>query len=40
MLTCGLQYEGTLRNADINNQGICDASMYGLLAEDYYNPKS
>ena len=40
MLKCGLQYERTLRNADINNQGICDASMYGLLAEDYYNPKS
>ncbi|MEW8995047.1 hypothetical protein [Clostridium sp.] len=37
---CGLQYEGTLRNADVNNQGICDASMYGLLAEDYYNSKS
>jgi len=37
MLKCGLQYEGTLRNADINNQGICDASMYGLLAEDYHN---
>ncbi|WP_346935940.1 GNAT family N-acetyltransferase [Clostridium sp.] len=40
MLKCGLQYEGTLRNADINNQGICDASMYGLLEEDYYNSKS
>ncbi|MBD7912264.1 GNAT family N-acetyltransferase [Clostridium cibarium] len=36
MLKCGLQYEGTLRKADINNQGICDASMYALLAEDYY----
>ena len=39
MLKCGLQYEGTLRNADINNQGICDASMYALLEEDYYNSK-
>jgi ribosomal-protein-alanine N-acetyltransferase len=39
MLKCGLQYEGTLRNADINNQGICDAAMYALLAEDYYNAK-
>lgn len=39
MLKCGLQYEGTLRNADINNQGICDASMYALLGEDYYNLK-
>lgn len=39
MLKCGLHYEGTLRNADINNQGICDASMYALLSEDYYNSK-
>lgn len=36
MLKCGLTYEGTLRNADKNNQGICDASMYGLLADEYY----
>jgi|GEM_PF-5775817 len=36
MLKCGLTFEGTLRNADINNQGICDASMYALLEEDYY----
>ncbi len=39
MLKCGLTFEGTLRNADINNQGICDASMYALLKEDYYNLK-
>lgn len=36
MLKCGLMFEGTLRNADINNQGICDVSMYALLEEDYY----
>jgi len=36
MLKCGLLYEGTLRKADRNNQGICDTCMYGLLAEDYY----
>lgn len=35
MLKCGLKYEGTLRNADINNQGICDAAIYALLSEDY-----
>lgn len=35
MMKCGLQYEGTMRKADINNQGICDYSMYGLLAENY-----
>lgn len=39
MLKCGLTFEGTLHNADINNQGICDASMYALLKEDYYNLK-
>jgi ribosomal-protein-alanine N-acetyltransferase len=39
MIKCGLQYEGILRKADRNNQGICDTSMYGLLAEDYYREK-
>ncbi|MBS4785973.1 MAG: GNAT family N-acetyltransferase [Clostridiales bacterium] len=34
MQKCGLQYEGTLRQADWNNQGICDACYYGLLAAD------
>ncbi|MGL5693960.1 MAG: GNAT family N-acetyltransferase [Peptostreptococcaceae bacterium] len=36
MLKCGMKYEGTMRKADINNQGICDYSMYGILAKDYY----
>ena len=37
MLKCGLQYEGTMRQSDINNQeGFCDAAYYALLAEDYY----
>ena len=31
MMKCGMKYEGTLRNSDRNNQGICDASYYGLL---------
>jgi ribosomal-protein-alanine N-acetyltransferase len=35
MTKCGMKYEGTMRKADINNQGICDYSMYALLAEDY-----
>lgn len=34
MLKCGLKYEGTLRQSDWNNQGICDASWYALLAEE------
>ena len=37
MLKCGLKYEGTMRESDINNQGICDAAHYALLARDYYN---
>ena len=35
MKKCKMKYEGTMRKADINNQGICDYSMYALLAEDY-----
>ena len=35
MRKCGLKYEGTLRKADKNNLGICDMTIYGLLAEDY-----
>ncbi len=36
MQKCGMQYEGTLRQADYNNQGIVDACMYAILAEDYF----
>jgi len=35
MEKCGLIYEGTIKQGDWNNQGICDYSMYGLIAEDY-----
>lgn len=34
MQKCGMKYEGTLRMADRNNQGICNASYYGLLANE------
>lgn len=34
MRKCGMHFEGTLRQSDWNNQGICDASWYGLLAEE------
>lgn len=37
MEKCGLKYEGTLRESDINNHGICDASWYALLRKDYYD---
>lgn len=36
MRSAGLIYEGTLRGADYNNQGVCDASYYGILAADYF----
>ena len=34
MKKCGLRYEGTLRGAGWNNQGVCDLCCYGLLASD------
>ncbi len=34
MRKCGMTFEGTLRQADRNNQGICDACVYSLLAEE------
>lgn len=34
MLNCGMKYEGTLRSADWNNQGICDASYHALLRSE------
>ena len=34
MRKCGMKYEGTLRMADRNNQGICDACYYGLLKQE------
>lgn len=34
MLKCGMQYEGTLRMADWNNQGVCDAACYALLKSE------
>ncbi len=39
MAKCGLKYEGTLRQADVSNKGIVDASMYSLLASEYYATK-
>ena len=37
MMKCGLKYEGTMRESDINNQGICDVARYAMLAKDYFN---
>jgi len=35
MKKCGMQYEGTSRASDRNNQGICDAAHYGILRSDW-----
>ena len=34
MKKCGMQYEGTSRQSDLNNQGICDACHYAILSSD------
>lgn len=34
MQKCGMKYEGTLRSADRNNQGVCDVSYYSLLKSE------
>lgn len=35
MQKCGMTYEGTMRSADINNQGLCDFSLYSILRSEY-----
>ena len=35
MQKIGLQYEGTMRAADVNNQGICDMVQYAILREEW-----
>lgn len=34
MKKCGMRYEGTARQADWSNQGICDVCHYAILATD------
>lgn len=34
MMKCGMKYEGTLRESDWNNQGICDVCYYALLKSE------
>jgi len=36
MIKCDMKYEGLKRQADWNNQGICDSVEYAILAEDYF----
>lgn len=40
MQKCGLTLEGRLRKADRNNQGIVDACVYSILAEEYFKEKT
>lgn len=35
MAKCGMKYEGTMRGASRNNQGICDVCCYGLLKSEW-----
>lgn len=35
MRKCGMTYEGTTRQSDRNNQGICDIAHYALLRSEY-----
>lgn len=34
MQKCGMQYEGTARQSDWNNTGLCDACIYAILRSD------
>ena len=34
MKKCGMKYEGTLRQSDWNNQGVCDSCWYALLKSE------
>ena len=36
MIKCGMKYEGSKRQADWNNQGVCDSVEYAILADDYF----
>ena len=35
MRKCGMTYEGTMRSADRNNQGICDTAQYAILRNEW-----
>lgn len=37
MKHCGMKCEGTMRSASVNNQGLCDVSIYAMLKSDRSN---
>ena len=40
MRKCGMEYEGTARASDRNNQGVCDAAHYAILRSAYEQMQS
>lgn len=40
MKKCGMTCEGTSRQSDCNNQGICDTVHYAILKSDWKKPKA
>jgi GNAT superfamily N-acetyltransferase len=40
MRTCGMSYEGTKRQAGLDNQGVNDLAEYAILAENYFKHKT
>ena len=40
MKKCGMKYEGTTRQSDRNNQGICDAAHYAILRSEWETSKN
>ena len=40
MKKCGMTYEGTSKQSDRNNQGICDTVHYAILKREWNRPKS
>lgn len=36
MRKCGMKYEGTHRQSDYNNQGVCDTAWYALLKDERF----
>lgn len=40
MKKCGMVFEGTLRQNDWNNQGICDTNYYGILRSEWKQRKA
>ena len=40
MRKCGMQYEGTSRASDRNNQGICNTDHYAILRSDWCQPNT